>query len=137
MILVKWDESFLVNVDEIDQQHQKLVGIVNKLAVAMSEGKGKNVLGKIIDELVNYTIVHFRTEERILKIVNYPEFSGHQREHADFVQKVSDFQKEFARGQLGLTVEVMNFLCDWVRIHIKKNDKKYAQFLDTHGLRAS
>jgi hemerythrin-like metal-binding protein len=103
----------------------------------MSEGQGKSVLGEIIDELVNYTVVHFRTEERILKIVNYPEFSGHQKEHADFVQKVSDFQKGFARGQLGLTVEVMNFLCDWVRIHIKKNDKKYAQFLDTHGLRTS
>lgn len=41
MILVKWDESFLVNVDEIDQQHQKLVGIVNNLAAAMYEGKGK------------------------------------------------------------------------------------------------
>ncbi|MCL7488500.1 MAG: bacteriohemerythrin [Desulfobulbaceae bacterium] len=137
MILIRWDESFFVNIDEIDKQHEKLVGIVNTLAEAMSEGQGKTVLGKIIDELVDYTKIHFRTEERVLKLVDYPELEKHQAEHADFVQKVTDFQKGFDRGQLGLTVEVMNFLCDWVRNHIKKNDKQYALYIDEHGLRPS
>ena len=134
-MIIKWDKSFYVNIEEIDQQHEKLVGIVNSLAEAMADGEGKKVLAKIIQELVYYTKVHFQTEERILQLIDYHKLKEHKRQHREFVDKVTEFQTNFDRGQLGLTVEVMNYLCEWVRNHIKKSDKQYAQFIDENELR--
>lgn len=90
-------------------------------------------MGGIIDRLVDYTRIHFRAEERIFKLIDYPETASHVREHADFVQKISEFQNGFTTGNLGLTVEVMNFLCDWARNLIKNSDKKYAAYIADRG----
>ena len=133
-MIIKWNDTFHVNIDHVDNQHRNLVGLVNNLAEAMANAKGKDVLAAIIDDLVSYTQEHFQAEERIMELVNYPELTMHQSEHAAFIEKVTDFQIKFDRGQLGLTIEVMNFLCDWVRNHIKKSDKKYAEFIGENGL---
>lgn len=136
MIIIEWNETFYTHVDEIDRQHQNLINIINELAQSMADGKGRSVIGKIIDRLVDYTQVHFRTEERIFTLIDYPETKRHLKEHADFVQKITVFHDGFRNGRLGLTVEVMNFLCDWARNHIKKSDKEYAAYLNEQGLRS-
>lgn len=134
-MLIQWNDSFNVHIEDVDYQHQTLVSLINDLGEAMSDGKGKEFLQKILAELIRYTKDHFQAEERIFRIVDYPESEEHKREHDTFVQKVTDFQVDFDRGRLGLTVEVLNFLCDWVRNHIKQSDKKYAQYIDASGLR--
>ena len=115
MALIKWNDSFSVNVAEIDQQHQKLVSMINGL--------------------ISYTATHFKTEERYFTQFGYPETDSHKKEHAAFVQKVSDFKDGFEEGKLSLSIEVMNFLSDWLQNHIKGTDKKYSQFFNEKGLR--
>jgi len=55
MALMQWNDSLSVNVGMIDKQHQKLVGMINELNDAMRQGKGKDILGKTLNELVAYT----------------------------------------------------------------------------------
>ena len=64
MALIQWSSSLSVKVKQIDDEHQKLIKLINDLNDAMRVGKGKEALGKIINELVNYAAVHFNTEER-------------------------------------------------------------------------
>jgi hemerythrin len=135
MALIQWDSSFTVNVAEIDTQHQKLVAMINDLNNAMKQGKGKDILGKIIDELFNYAGSHFATEEKYFDKFGYPAAASHKLEHNNFVKKVSEFKNGFDRGQLALTIEVMNFLKDWLRDHIKGVDKKYGPFFNEKGLK--
>jgi hemerythrin len=135
MALIQWDDSFSVNVAEIDRQHQQLIGMINDLNDAMRQGKGKSVLGKITDGLVNYTTTHFRTEESYFDKFEYPEADSHKKAHSDFVKKVSGFKDEFEKGNVTLSIQVMDFLSDWLQKHIKGLDKKYGPFFNENGLK--
>ena len=135
MALIKWDDSFSVKVAEIDRQHQKLISMINELNDAMKQGKGKDILGKIVNGLISYTATHFKTEENYFERFGYPDADQHKKEHIAFVQKVSDFKNGFEKGKLSLSIEVMNFLSDWLQNHIKGTDKKYSQFFNGKGLK--
>ncbi len=135
MALIKWDNSFIVNVGVIDNQHQRLVSMVNDLHEAMEAGKGQDALGEIVDGLVHYTRTHFVTEEKYFDQFGYPEAAPHIREHDVFTEKISEFQTGMQEGKLGLSIQVMYFLRDWLKDHIKESDMKYSRFFNEKGLR--
>jgi hemerythrin len=135
MALIQWDNTFSVNVAEIDQQHQKLVALINNLNDAMKLGKGKDILVKIIDELTDYSGNHFAFEEKYFDKFGYPAAASHKLEHTNFVKKVTEFKNGFNSGQVALTIEVMNFLRDWLKNHIQGIDKQYSSFFNEKGLK--
>lgn len=135
MPLIKWDASFSVNVAEIDNQHQKLVSLINQLDAAMRQGKGREVLDKTIAELITYALTHFKTEETYFEKFGYPDKDDHIKEHREFSQKVAAFKKGMDERRLGLTIEVMDFLSNWLTNHIKGTDKKYSLFFNEQGLK--
>ena len=134
MELMKWDESFSVNVKEIDEQHQKLVAMINALHAAMKEGKGNDVLGGILGRMAEYTVFHFETEEKYFDEFHYEKTDEHKAQHKAFVDKVIGFKKELSEGSLSLSIDVMNFLVDWLKNHIKGADKAYSKCFNEHGL---
>jgi len=134
MALINWDESLSVNIIEIDSQHKQLVAMLNNLHEAMLEGKSREVLGKIIISLFGYAREHFATEEKYFERYQYPEAEPHKKEHALFVQKVNKFKEDFEQGRIGLSIEVMDFLSQWLKQHIKQVDKRFGPFLKSKGL---
>ncbi len=135
MAIVQWSQDLSVNVAEIDAQHQQLVKMINNLDDAMRQGKGKEALGKIISGLVSYAATHFATEEKYFDKFNYPDAAPHKAEHSAFAKKATEFKTEFDAGRLGLTIQVMQFLSNWLQNHIKCVDKKYSSFFNQHGLK--
>ena len=134
-VLFTWEDSFSVNIGVIDMQHKKLVSMVNDLHQAMMEGSGKDKLGSILSNLVGYTRGHFTTEERLMRTHAYPDFLAHKSEHEHLTRTVMDFQRRFLSNEVGLSVEVMEFLRDWLVKHILGSDKKYSPFLIAKGVR--
>ncbi|MCI5222469.1 MAG: bacteriohemerythrin [Candidatus Electrothrix sp. AR4] len=135
MSLIKWDDSLSVNVAEIDQEHKKLVLMINELTDAMKAGKGKDVLGKILDGLVAYTASHFQKEEKYFKELNYPYMVEHKNEHVAFVKKVLEFKEEFDQGRATVSVSILQFLSKWLQTHIKGADMKYSKFFNENGVK--
>lgn len=135
MAYLTWDEKYSVGIREIDLQHKKLVEMINGLHDAMKEGKGKDVLARVLQELVNYAASHFATEEKYMTNFNYPGYLAHKGEHEKFVKQVLDFKNDFDSGKAAMTLEVMNFLKDWLLNHISGTDKKYGPFFNEHGLK--
>jgi len=135
MSFIVWDNSLSVNVGEIDRQHQKLVTMINELHDAMKAGKGKDVLGKILNGLISYTDIHFKAEEKYFHQFKYPDAVSHKKEHAALVRKVMELKDEFEHGRLAVSIEVLSFLKDWLQNHIKGEDKKYSGFFNEKGLR--
>lgn len=134
MPLIQWNHNLSVQVNELDNQHKKLIQMINDLQDAMRAGKGKDVVGKILNELVRYTVDHFSTEEKYFDRFDYPDMAAHMDEHARFVKEVAGFKKEFEEGRIGLTIKLMNFLSDWLQKHIMGSDKKYGPFFNEKGL---
>jgi hemerythrin len=135
MDLIQWTNSLSVNVAEIDQQHQRLIQMMNDLDNAMRQGKGKETVGKIIQGMITYTGTHFATEEKYFDRFGYPDAASHKKNHADFVKKAKEVKQKFDQGQLGLPIEVMTFLSDWLGSHIKGLDKQYGPFFNAKGLK--
>ena len=134
MALITWDNNLSVEVAEIDEQHRNLITMINQLHDAMRQGKGKAVLQSVLDELISYTGSHFATEERYFDKYGYSEAREHISEHAAFVRKVSDFKEGFESGKFGVSIEVMSFLSDWLKNHIKGSDKRYTMLFNERGL---
>ena len=134
MPLINWEDSLSVKVSEIDAQHNKLVDLINTLHESMKERKGNEVLGAIIDDLVKYALEHFSTEEKYFDQFGYLKASQHKKEHKDFVNKVGAFEKDFDNGKMMLSMEIMDFLKDWLLNHIKKTDMAYSDFFIQNGL---
>ncbi|MBN1409286.1 MAG: hemerythrin family protein [Spirochaetales bacterium] len=134
MPLIEWNDALSIQISEIDNQHMKLVQIINNLHAAMLEGKGKLVIEKILNEMVDYTVYHFSTEEKLMGPHRYPLEEEHRKQHAGFVEKAKDFQEKMSQGKLFLSIEIMNFLKNWLSNHIMDSDKKFGSHLREMGL---
>jgi hemerythrin len=134
MALLTWNDSYSVKVKQFDDQHKKLIDMVNELHDAMKVGKGKEVLEKILSGLIQYTVTHFANEERLMKLHNYPNYEQHKKEHNLLTLQVSDVQKQYREGNAVITMAVMTFLKEWLQTHIQGTDKSYAPFLNGKGV---
>lgn len=134
MPLFQWTSDLSVNVKEIDAQHQGLIRLINDLFDAMKVGKGSEVLGKILQQLVSYTKTHFQTEERYFKEFDYPDAAAHIIEHKKLIDEVDKLKAQFDEKKIGLSMTVMDFLKDWLTKHIKGSDKKYGPCFNQNGL---
>ncbi|HAX91772.1 MAG TPA: hemerythrin, partial [Rhodospirillaceae bacterium] len=63
--LIIWSPSMSVGVDILDDDHKRIMVLINKLHEAMLEGKGKKLLGEIFDGLIAYIKLHFDSEEAL------------------------------------------------------------------------
>ena len=70
---LRWDEGLRLGVEEIDAQHQALLGHCNELVEAIRQGHGAEALGKTMAKLRDYTATHFAAEERYMERIGYPE----------------------------------------------------------------
>ena len=134
MALISWKDSYNLEIQEIDNQHRGLVELINKLHEAMKEKKTQKALGSIIDEMVSYTKTHFKTEEDYFKKFGYKETAAHKEEHRDFVAKVLEFSKDFENGKVMLSIDIINFLRNWLIDHILGSDTKYISLFKRKGL---
>jgi hemerythrin len=135
MALIAWEDKLSVNIKEIDEQHKNLINLVNEMHDAMKAGKGNDTIGKVLSGLVDYTKMHFATEERLMNAHGYPEYLKHKKEHDDLTRKAVDLQNQFQSGKAVLNLEVMQFLRDWLTKHIMGTDKTYGPFLNGKGIR--
>ena len=134
MSLMSWKESYSVNISQIDQQHKKLVELINALHDAMAMGKAKEMLDKILNDLVSYCAGHFKLEEQLMAANDYPDFQEHKEKHDKMTAKVLSLKKEVAAGKKMISIEVMKFLEQWLDKHILGTDRQYAPFLNAKGV---
>ena len=135
MSFFTWDASYSNGIQSIDDQHRKLIKLADELFEAMKSGKGKEVIGKVLSSLIDYTVTHFTYEEKLMQTAGYPLYLAHHKIHQDLVRKVKEFHEKFQTGNTMLTVELMNFLKTWLIDHIKGEDRKYAPYLIEKGVK--
>ena len=133
--LIQWNSGLATGLHDIDEQHKVLVKLINELHSAMMQRKADAAQLEIVDRLKQYTVNHFKFEEKLFDRFGYPDTPGHKEIHAKFVQKVLDFERDLKRGKLTVSRDVMRFLKDWLVGHIQGTDQKYVPFLKSKGVR--
>jgi len=132
--MIVWSRSFSVGVSQMDNEHQRLIGIINNLYGSMRSGRSKDAIGTILDELVDYTKTHFAHEERLMQDAGYGGLADQKRAHEALVAQVQEIQGKYRTGT-ALGQEVMTFLKNWLLNHIQGMDKQYGPAMNKKGIR--
>ena len=106
MALFTWKDEYSVKVEKIDQQHKRLVELLNELHSSMLAAKATGILDKILTELVEYAAVHFKTEEDLFKIYDYVNYAAHKEAHDSFTKKVKEFYDDFKLGKKSNSISI-------------------------------
>ncbi|OIR05583.1 putative diguanylate cyclase YegE [mine drainage metagenome] len=130
-IWFKIDDSHLVGVEEIDEQHGNLVYMVNRLNDALKRDDSPETILLMFDELQVATQHHFDTESRYMANCHYPGREAHEAEHAQLLNQLQHFKAQFNEGRELL---VLQSIKDWLLEHITYSDKKMAAYLAQHGV---
>jgi hemerythrin-like metal-binding protein len=129
MPIVEWNESFLLDVPELDQHHRHLVSLLNDAYDGFTTGISFDAIEGILGELADYASYHFVVEEAWMQKSNYPNLADHKDEHGRFIVRVHEIVKAQQEDHMFLLMEIMEFLNDWLSTHILQTDAEFGQYL--------
>jgi hemerythrin len=135
MAFMTWTKELSVGIAVLDDDHKKLIGIINELHNGIMAGHKKEILASVLDQLVEYTKFHFAREEEFFAKANYEGASAHKIEHTSFINRISNLQERFKTASIVmLDLELMSFLRNWLLTHIQGSDMKYGPRLNASGI---
>ena len=130
---VAWDDSLSVGIKSIDDDHKKLLTLMNNLQTAVYYPTGEAFERQALKELVDYTKYHFEREEKMMLDAEYVDFEAHKRQHEDMIAKVQSYCKRYEQDPEGTIEEMTEFLKTWLVEHIGGTDQKYSEHLIARG----
>ena len=132
---LEWKDEYSVGIDSIDQQHRRLVNLINQLHTAVHYSTGEEFEREALDELVDYTKTHFQYEEGLMQEHGYPDFEPHKAQHQKMIAKVGEVLAEYEQDQDTAMKNALSYLSDWLINHINGTDKEYSSFLIARGVK--
>ncbi len=130
---IQWSKEHSVNVKELDDQHKTFIDLLNRSYNLINSKSSQEDLKNILADLISYAVNHFDTEEKYFDLYNYENSTEHKEEHKKLKNQVLDFQKDFLAGKKDVTVELIDFLENWLVDHLDSQDKKYTKCFNDHG----
>ena len=124
-----WDNSLSVQIQEIDEDHRKLVDLFNILNRSIVEGDATDYIEAVLDELLSCTIWHFRHEERLMVKYSYEGLPEHKKEHQELIESATELKQKFLQEGKALSSEDIEFLEHWLTGHILGTDMSLGSFL--------
>jgi hemerythrin-like metal-binding protein len=130
MSLINWSTKLSVGSSLLDADHIILIGLLNQLYDAMSEGHGEELFETILATLRKYTDFHFTREEAFMKAQKYPDYAAHKARHEKLIRDLSNFTERYTLDKSSVTTpEIAEFLQGWLINHIQKADFAYKPFV--------
>lgn len=132
--MIEWKDKYSVGISIIDEEHKKLIGIMNAAIMANQHSNNIDEITKLLKELTMYALKHFSTEESYMAEFNYPEFQNHKQEHHDFSNKAISYCNRVIEGDYQIANDIFEYLKQWLVNHIQITDKKYVDCFRNNGL---
>ena len=127
MAFIQWTPSFSVGNAVLDADHRKLIDILNQIYDAWVSNSSTLELGRLFDELMDYTDHHFSREESKLAARDFEDLDRHHAAHERLRELVHAFRSRHLAGHKAdaLTEDMAKFLKSWLMDHILEEDLKY------------
>jgi len=126
---IAWSKILSVGVEEIDEDHRKLVGIFNELNRAVTGGESPEYLAATLEELINCTVWHFSHEERLMLKHRYEGIEEHKAAHRELIEAARELQGQLLQTGRRVADEQIVFLERWLTAHILTTDQRLGTFL--------
>lgn len=126
---LQWDNTLSVEVNEVDDDHRKLVDLFNLLNHAVADGEAESYINAVLEELITCTVWHFRHEERLMLKYGYEGLAEHKAEHEQLVDTAKSLQKSLKDSGKPISGEAIQFLEHWLTGHILGTDMDMGKYL--------
>ena len=115
--MIEWDDKYSVGISIIDEQHKKLINIINK-AVTVIINKATDIahsndpeeILEVLNEMTEYAKEHFATEEAYMLEFHYLEHTLHKEEHFNFSNKTTAYRNKIMDGDYHIACEILEYL---------------------------
>jgi len=129
-----WNDSLLIGVKLIDEQHIELISRMDQLVDACRHGKGHDEVGETLKFVVSYVNKHFKDEEELQELYAYPDMAAHKKLHAIFIENTIVLMQDLKTGLCdGFADRVKTMLIKWFLTHINMEDKKVGAYIHKVG----
>ncbi len=135
MDLVVWNPMLSVKVEKMDEQHKKIIELINKVFHVMEEESDIHIIKCVLEELIKYTKTHFKSEEGLLSKYKYPGLAEHKKVHSDLIDEINEFDMRLDIEGSGIKKDLFIFLKSWLTSHIMGIDKKYSEYLNKNNIK--
>lgn len=128
----QWEDSLVLGIDQMDQEHMELVQQANKLFDALGNpDKSSKEIVETLNFLAGYVVNHFNSEEKLQQKYGYPSFTEHKRIHEGFksevVALIQDVESNGLKTSQKLSINKM--VINWLKKHIGVEDRKVAEYI--------
>jgi hemerythrin len=134
MEIINWKNEFSVGVKEMDEQHKKLLGMINRLIEEQHTLTDPRTIADLLTEMTDYAQVHFRAEEFLMAEYGYEQIGAQEKQHQAFIDKTISFYSASDIGPNVLSMALLDYLGTWLVGHILQEDMKYKNFFKSKGL---
>jgi hemerythrin-like metal-binding protein len=131
---IKWNDSFSVGVREMDDQHKKLLGMINRLIEEQHTLTEPVTIAELLTEMTDYAREHFRAEEYLMAEYGYENKVRQVESHEAFIAKTLEFMSASEIGPNILSKALLEYLKSWLVGHILNEDMKYKEFFHSKGI---
>lgn len=127
---ISWNKSLSVEVDEIDDDHRKLIDLFNMLSRSVAAGDADDFIETLLEELISCTQCHFKHEERLMLLYKYRDMAGHKDEHDELMNSVNALRRKYHEQNRKLSDEDIEYLETWLTEHILGHDMRLGFYLE-------
>lgn len=131
---VQWKEEYATGIEQIDNDHKRLLKLINDLETAIHYNAGDTFEREALDGVIAYTKTHFKSEEELMKQHGYFDFEAHKGQHDQMISNVEVFVRDYERKGHKALPAIAEHLKLWLIQHINGTDKKYVPFLKSKGV---
>jgi hemerythrin len=131
-----WSEDLGTGVESMDAEHRLQVSLVNALEELLRKGGDQALATRTLAQLVDFSRVHFLSEELMMRLYAYPQHDAHKLEHGRLTDQVSDLQRRFEQGETQAALALADGLHRWLAGHIRTMDRAFAMWCASNGIDA-
>ena len=131
---ISWRKEYSVGIKSIDNEHQKLLGLINRFLTASKEHPSTFYEQEALDELIDYTRYHFKHEEELMEKHDYPDLEAHKKEHRKMVARVNELVEDYNINGQDALEDTAGYLKHWLINHIQVVDQQYSDYMHKHGV---
>ncbi|MBF0124602.1 MAG: bacteriohemerythrin [Magnetococcales bacterium] len=134
-LFLPWSDELSVGVATLDQDHQRLVDIINRLHQLMKEGGGRESVGVLLQEFIDFTRNHFGREEQYMRDCDFPGLDQQIDQHRRLVQALDAMKARFDAGDFAVAIDLISIGKAWLVGHILHDDMEYKPYMQAKKMR--
>lgn len=127
-------KKYTIGIPELDEQHETfftllntITGVARDLYSPLDEDEADDLVD-VLGEVREYALLHFQTEEDLMREAGYHGLEGQEEAHARFISDLTRMEAEVMNGTAIPAIKIRNFVHDWLRDHILELDREFGEF---------